>query len=136
MGWEKKRAAHEHARPGVLPEACGLLAQPIEHGHDGDGLVCRGHFRSGLCAVGCDGFACGVPAAVERIDAGLLACGFLSRPPVSELLVPALGLSGTADTDRGSPYGGMFMGVHHDLLCCLRAARCFCGVRSHQPTAW
>jgi hypothetical protein len=66
--------------------------------------------------VGREGFACGVPAAVERVASGLLTCSFMGRPPVAELLVPALGLAGAADTQGGSPYGGLYVGVHHDLL--------------------
>jgi hypothetical protein len=77
--------------------------------------VCRGHVGSGLRAVGRDGFTCGVPAAVECLEAGLLTCGCMRRPPVSELLVPALGLSGAAEPAEGSPYGGLCVGVHHDL---------------------
>jgi hypothetical protein len=112
----KKKAAHGNARPGVLPDACGLRAQTIEHGRNGDSMVCRGHVGSGLCAVECYGFPFGVPAAVERIEVGLLTCGLMSRPPVSELLVPALGVSGAADTDMSPPYSGVAIGVHHDLL--------------------
>jgi hypothetical protein len=83
-------------------------------------MVCRGHFRSGLCAVGGYGFAFSVPACVEGCKLRFVARGFMGRPLVSELLVPALGISGAADTDRGSPYGGMFIGVHRHLLpaCC------------------
>jgi hypothetical protein len=83
-------------------------------------MVCRGHFGSGLCAVGCYGFPFGVPAAVERIEVGLLTCGLMSRPPVSELLVPALGVSGAADTYMSPSSSGVGIGVHHNLLlaCC------------------
>ena len=79
-------------------------------------MMCRGHLGSSLCAVGSDGFAFGVPAAVERIEVGLLTCGFMGRPPVSELLVPAPCLAGTANANMGSLYGSMSVGVHHDLL--------------------
>ena len=111
----KKKAAHSRARPGVLHDACGLRAQTIEHGRNGDRMVCRGHFGSGLCAVGCYGFPFGVPAAVERIEVGLLTCGFMSCPPVFELLVRALCSSGAADTDMRSPYGGMSIRLYQGL---------------------
>jgi hypothetical protein len=116
MRVEKKQAAHGNARPGMQPETCGLRAQTIEHGCDGDSMVCRRHLGSGLCALRNDGFAFGVPAAVEGFEVGLLTCVFMSRPLVSELLVPAPGLAGTANADMGSPYGGMSVSVHCHLL--------------------
>src|SRR5882724_1063207 len=118
---EKKGRARECAA-WYVPGTCGLRAQTIEYGRNGDGMVCRGHFGSGLCAVGCYDFTFGVPAAVERIEVGLLTCGLMSRPPVSKLLVPALGISGAADTDMGSPDGGVPIGVHRDLLYFLSTA--------------
>src|SRR5215510_5067927 len=116
MRWGKTKAAPGNARPGMLPEARGLLAEPIEHGGHGEGTVCRTHLGSSLCAEGYHGFARGVPACVERGKVCFPACSFMSRPPVSEPLVPALCFSGAADADRGPPYGSVSIGVHQTLL--------------------
>src|SRR5919109_1915703 len=104
--------------------AYSLLTQPIEQRGDGDAMVGRGHFRSGLRAAWGHHFALSIPAAVERVACGLLTCGCMSCPPVFQLLVPALRLSGAANTDRGTPYGGLSIGVHHDLLCCVLLLWC------------
>src|SRR5262245_55037102 len=104
----------------MLPEACGLRIQTIEHARNGDAMVRCGHLRCSLGTLGRDGFALRIPAAVKRLKIGLLTCGFMSRPPVSELLIPALRSSGAADADGSSPYGGMSIGMHRTLLpaCC------------------
>jgi hypothetical protein len=119
--------------PGFLVRAHlgGLLAQTIEHGGDGDGMVGRRHFRSGFCAERGHHFALSIPAAVEHVEFGLLTGGVMGRPPVSEPLVPALGLSGAADTDGGAPYGG----IVYPLVCIMTSfAAVVCGL-INQPLA-
>jgi hypothetical protein len=59
----------------------------------------------------------------------------MSRPPVSELLVPAPCLAGAADTDRGPPYGRMSIGVHHDLLISFLSAATCCAGQFYRPPA-
>src|SRR5215216_512074 len=78
---------------------------------------------------GTDGFAPGIPACVEGGQRGVVTGGFVGCPTVPDLLVPALGICGAADTDRRSPYGGLSMGVHRNLLlaCCHLL---WCAVRS------
>ena len=97
-------------------------------------MVCRGHFGSGLYAAGRYSFALGVPAVVERLKGGLLTCGFMSRPPLSELLIPALTARCSADTDVHPPDGRMSISSHDHLLGFLRAPT-FCRTRSDLPTA-
>jgi hypothetical protein len=43
----------------------GLHGEAVEHGRDGEGMLCRSHLGSGFCAVGCYGFAPGIPACSE-----------------------------------------------------------------------
>ena len=63
-GMGKKKAAHGDARPGMLPEACGLLAQTIEQGCNRERVLCRSHLGSGFCAERSHNFTLSVPAAV------------------------------------------------------------------------
>ena len=78
---------------------------------------------------GTDGFAPGIPACDEGGQHCVVTCGFVGCLLVTDLLVPALGICGAADTDRCSPDGGLSMGVHRDLLleCCRLL---WCAVRS------
>src|SRR5215211_846462 len=69
---------------------------------------------------GTDRFSPGIPACSEGGERCVVTGGFVGCPPVPDLLVPALGICGAADTEVRSPYGGLSMGVHRDLLlaCC------------------
>jgi hypothetical protein len=92
------------------------------------------HAYRGIRMTGTDGFVPGIPACSEARELRFLACGFVGCPPVQELLVPALGIAGAADTDRCSPYRGMSIGVPRDLLDGLRAAIFYfvCGSSTHR----
>ena len=68
-------------------------------GRDRERALCQGHVNGGVRVEGTDGFALGVPAAVERLTCGLLTYGLVSCPPCLQLLVPALSVCGSADTD-------------------------------------
>jgi hypothetical protein len=65
-----------------------------------------------------DGFTPGVPGCAEGGKLRVVPCGFVCGPPVSDLLIPALGISGAADTDMRAPYSGLSSGVHRNLLDC------------------
>jgi hypothetical protein len=86
---------------------------------------------------GTDSFAPNIPACFEGCELCFLARSFMGSPPFFNLLVPALTVCCSADTDVGSPYGGVSIGVHDVLLYFLRAA-IFYEVRSdllRQPVA-
>ena len=83
---------------------------------------------------GTDRFVVGILTCFESCELCFVACGFVCCPPVLDLLVPTLGISGAADTNMRSTYGGMCIGVHRDLLDCLSAA-IFSGVRFDLLTA-
>ena len=95
---------------------------------------CHNHVYRGVSMEGTDRFAPGIPACFEGGELRFVACGFVGCPPVPDLLIPTLCLSGAADTNMRSPYGGMSMGVHRDLLDCLSTAvfcrLLWCAVRS------
>ena len=82
---------------------------------------------------GTDRFSPGIPVCSEASERRFLARVLVGDPPFFYVLIPSLRLSCTADTDRRSPYGGMSIGVHRDLLCFLKAAIFWC-VRSDLPT--
>src|SRR5215475_11428216 len=92
-------------------------------------MLCRGQLRGRFCTDRYNNFTPAVPASAERGTSRLSSCSVVLRPPVSELLVPAFHVSGAAGADMGSPYGGMLLRVHCDLLLPCSYHRC-CTVRS------
>jgi hypothetical protein len=100
-----------------------LHGEAVEQNGRREGALCRGHVRSGFRTEWCYGFAPGIPAGAERGKPRLRSCSCVSRPPVSELLVPAFGVPGAADTDVRPPDGRMSMCSHNHLLGFVRAVR-------------
>jgi hypothetical protein len=81
-----------------------------------------------------DGFAPGVPGRPKGGKLCVAPCGLVTSPPGFELLIPSLPVCCSADTNTRSPGGGVSIGVHRDLLRCVRAA-IFYWVRFVIPTA-
>jgi hypothetical protein len=77
-----------------------------------------------------DCFSPGIPACSESCELCVVPYGHVGGPPFFQLLVPAPCIAGAADTNMGSPYGGMSIGVHRNLLDCSSAAFFSCVVRS------
>jgi hypothetical protein len=69
---------------------------------------------------GTDGFTLGIPPSIERGTSRVVLCGVVRCPPGPELVVPALAVSGMADTEVSPPDGRMSMYAHDHLLGCLR----------------
>src|SRR5919109_2334063 len=109
-------------------DACRLYRESKRLSGDRESTLCQGDVNGGLRAEGPDRFTSGIPAAVEGIERCLPTCGVVRCPPVPELLVPALAVSGT-DAHRSSPCRGVSMRVHHHLLLVCGHVLC-CAVRS------
>src|SRR5262249_20289120 len=101
-----------------------LYAKTVEHGGYREGMLCRGQLRGCFRTERYNNFTPAVPASAERGTSRLSSCSVVLRPPVSELLVPAFHVSGAAGADMGSPYGGMLLRVHCDLLLPCSYHRC------------
>src|SRR2546429_6697870 len=97
-------------------------------------MLGRRHLRSGVRATGGDGFAPGIPACSEGGKLCVVTCGFVCCPLVPDLLIPALCISGAAETDVRSPDRRMSMCSHDHLLGFWRVPT-WCRMRSDRPTA-
>jgi hypothetical protein len=84
-------------------------------------MVFCGHLGSCVSPQGTDAFAFGVPAGVEGRKSCVSARGLAGLPPLFQLLVPSLRVSCATYPYMTSPYRGMSIGVHRDLLLVLLA---------------
>ena len=97
--------------------------------------VCRRNHVDGCVSMeGTDSLVPGIPLCSEGGKLCGMTCGFVCCPPVSDLLIPALCISGAVDTEMRSPYGSMSIDVHRNLLDFLNTAIFYC-VRFEKPTA-
>jgi hypothetical protein len=92
----------------------------------------RNHIYRCVSVEETDSFTFGVPARFEGCEPGFVARGLVISPPCFQLVIPSLHISCAADPDVSSPYGGVSMSVHDDLLL---GDTIFSGVRFVQPTA-
>jgi hypothetical protein len=92
----------------------------------------RNHVDSRVGVDGTNGFARGIPARAEGYEVCCTAGGFVISPPGFQLLVSSFRVCRPADPDMSSPYSGVSMGWHDDLLL---SETIFTGVRCVQPTA-